>query len=328
MSSHAERSVASGAASESPDEREAEERPEARDLVPDRLRDRLLAAPPGQMSVSEGSSWFVRMREYTSARRPSMCCAPFANRQPSHLAAARGLVRAVERVRQDRLRHVDVDPAERVDQLAEPVEVDDDDVVDGEAGERADGRDRQRRAAELVRGVDLPGAVAGDLDPEVARDREIREPVRCRDPCAAAAASPSGARRRGRAPCRRRCRRRGSWPDRRGATRRARRAAASARAREPLVRVLDAVREREVAEDAPDEVSSEQADDGEDDPAAPAAATREARTGRGSRRCARGAAPLERDLPLTRPPRYTPVGLVSHGHSGRYGSPRPWAHPS
>ena len=36
---------------------------------------------------------------------------------------------------------------------------------------------RERRAADLVRGVDLPGAVARDVDAEIARDRQVREAV-------------------------------------------------------------------------------------------------------------------------------------------------------
>src|SRR5207237_9414602 len=50
------------------------------------------------------------------------------------LAACVGRVRAVELVREDRLRNVDVDTAELVDQLGEAVEVDDDHVVDRQAG--------------------------------------------------------------------------------------------------------------------------------------------------------------------------------------------------
>jgi hypothetical protein len=84
-----------------------------------------------------------------------------------------GLERAVEGVRENRLRHLHVDSAERVDELAEAVEVDHHDVVDGKPGERTNGVDRECRAADLVCGVDLRGSVAGDLDAEVARDREV-----------------------------------------------------------------------------------------------------------------------------------------------------------
>ena len=69
----------------------------------------------------------------------------------------------------------DRDPADRVDQLREVGEVDDDDVVHRDAGEVADGADRERGAAELEGGVDLAGAVPRDVDAEVARDREVRD---------------------------------------------------------------------------------------------------------------------------------------------------------
>ena len=93
------------------------------------------------------------------------------------LAARRRRVRTVEPVREDRLRDVDVDPADLVDQRLEVPEVDDDDVVDGQAGEVRDRPDRERGAAELERRVDLVVAVAGDRHAQVARDREVHEPV-------------------------------------------------------------------------------------------------------------------------------------------------------
>ena len=116
-----------------------------------------------------------------SARCPFMCWAPFSKRQPCHcwhLASRR--VRAVEAVREDRLGHDDVDAADRVDQLVEPVEVDDGDVVDVEARQVLDRLQRQRRPTELRGGVELRGPVPGDLDAEVARDREEGEPVLAR----------------------------------------------------------------------------------------------------------------------------------------------------
>ena len=61
--------------------------------------------------------------------------------------------------------------------LLEPGEVDDDDVIDRDAGEALDRSDGERRAAVRVGGVDLVVAVARDLDPEVARDGEERDPV-------------------------------------------------------------------------------------------------------------------------------------------------------
>ena len=86
-------------------------------------------------------------------------------------------VRAVERVGEDRPGHVDVDATDRVDQVPEAVEVDERDVIDVEPGQVLDRPQRERRAAELERRVDLGRSVAGDLDPQVARDREEREPV-------------------------------------------------------------------------------------------------------------------------------------------------------
>ena len=106
-----------------------------------------------------------------------MCCVPFSKRQPSQSRAAPRLVRAVEAVREDRLRHVHLDATDRVDELLEPVEVDDDDVVDGQPGQRLHRRERERRAAHLVRRVDLRRPVAGNLHAEIARNREVRDAV-------------------------------------------------------------------------------------------------------------------------------------------------------
>ena len=55
------------------------------------------------------------------------------------------------------------------------MEVDVDVVVDREAGQLLDRLDRQLRAAERVGGVDLVVAVTGDLDLQVARQREQRD---------------------------------------------------------------------------------------------------------------------------------------------------------
>ena len=87
---------------------------------------------------------------------------------------------AVEAVGDDLLGVVDRDAAERVDELAEAGEVDQHDVVDLHARQVLHGLDRQRRAAERVRGVDAVVAVAGDRDAQVARDRELRDAVACR----------------------------------------------------------------------------------------------------------------------------------------------------
>ena len=82
---------------------------------------------------------------------------------------------AVELVRDDLRRVHDRDAAERVDQLLEPLEVDEHHVVHLDAGEVLDRLDRERRAAVGVCRVDLRRGVAGDLGAQVARDRELRD---------------------------------------------------------------------------------------------------------------------------------------------------------
>ena len=89
-------------------------------------------------------------------------------------------IRAVELVGEDRLLHRDVDAADGVDQLLEVGEIDERNVIDVEPCEILHRAQRQRRAAELERGVDLVRAVAGNLDAQVARDREVREPMSAR----------------------------------------------------------------------------------------------------------------------------------------------------
>ena len=66
------------------------------------------------------------------------------------------------------------DAAHRVDQLGKVFEVDFHDVVDRDIEQALDHRDRQRRPAELVRGVDLLQAVSGYFDDRVARNRQTR----------------------------------------------------------------------------------------------------------------------------------------------------------
>ena len=118
-------------------------------------------------SSSAGAHEFLRTRAKPSARRPSSSFSPFWKRRP--------LPEVVERRRADARLRLDRDPAERVDELREVLEVDLDEVVDLEpvAEERLDGLDRQRRAAERVGGVDLVDAVPRDVDLDVARDREL-----------------------------------------------------------------------------------------------------------------------------------------------------------
>src|SRR5262249_32264584 len=87
-------------------------------------------------------------------------------------------VRAVELVRKDPLRDVDVDPTDLVDQLRKAVEVDHDDVVDRQPGVLVNGPGGEPRAADLEGGVDLVRTVARDVrDAEVARDGEVDQLV-------------------------------------------------------------------------------------------------------------------------------------------------------
>ena len=65
-----------------------------------------------------------------------------------------------------------VDPAERVDEGGEVLEVHLDEVVDRDAEVLRDRLGGEPRAAVGVGGVDLVAAVAGDVDDRVARDRE------------------------------------------------------------------------------------------------------------------------------------------------------------
>ena len=77
--------------------------------------------------------------------------------------------------RADGGRQVDVDPADRVDEAAKAVEVDDRDLVDVDPEQALDRPDRELRAARGVGGVDLLRPLPGDLGERVARDRELAE---------------------------------------------------------------------------------------------------------------------------------------------------------
>ncbi len=174
--SQAERSVTSGAARESPMKGRRTKVPRLAILSPDGVCDRLLSTPSREVVVRRVV--LVRANAGVDESAPAVHVLRSLLEPPAFPGvAARGLVRAVELVREDLLRHVHVDTAERVDQLAEPVEVEDDDVMDRQAGQRSHGRDRERRPADLVRGVDLPRAVARDVDAEIAGDRQVRQPV-------------------------------------------------------------------------------------------------------------------------------------------------------
>ena len=75
----------------------------------------------------------------------------------------------------DRAVQLDVDAAERVDQVPEAREVNDRDVVDLDPEQLLDGLDHQRGAAEAVGSVDLVVAELGDRRQGVAGDRQLLE---------------------------------------------------------------------------------------------------------------------------------------------------------
>ncbi len=255
------------------------------------------------MSESDGSSWFVRILR-VDERPPAVHVLRSLAETPAlpGLTALRS-VRAVEFVREDRLRDVDLDPPECVDQILEAVEVDDHDVIDRQAREISNRRQGQRRSSELVRRVDLPRAETGDVHAEVARDREVgdamrrriraQEEERVRPSRIAATRRPSPVgpdHESGR-------RRRQQRPVHVGET-------VVCASRKTLVRLLHSSREREEAHEAPDDRQHENARQPEQRPGPPA--TSPGRCGRGRRVATVSAAVFwSGTLPLARPPRYT-----------------------
>ena len=148
------------------DAREVQQRAGRGEAVRDRLQHALLAQAAREVVV--GRVGGVLAHACIGERVPPV---------EVQLAAPEAPGVAVEAVRDDLLGVVDGDAAERVDELAEAGEVDQDDVVDGDPRERLDGLDRQRRAADRVRGVDAVVAVPGDRHAQVARDRELVDAV-------------------------------------------------------------------------------------------------------------------------------------------------------
>src|SRR5579884_4316608 len=160
-------------------EGQAEEQRGARQLAQRRLLDELLVVLAGEVRPGGVELVLADPREdqglvAVHVRRP-LVETPAGPAQ----APLPGGVRAVEPVREDVLGHVYGDPADRVDQLLELVEVDDHDVVDGQRppDERVDRADGEPRPAELHGRVDLLLTVARHLGAQVARDREEDEPV-------------------------------------------------------------------------------------------------------------------------------------------------------
>ncbi len=156
-------------------------------------------------------------------------------------------------------------------------------MVDVEARQVLHRPQREGRPSELVRGVDLRDADLGDLDLEVAWDREIREPALTRvgteqhdrvrsvrrlaaGPVAAVGAEHED-RRRGR--------------DEEPVT--LRQQPSDARGH-PVVRLRDAARDGQVAPDAPGDEQNEEQHQAERDPTTDPAAFRRRRLGRGGRR--------------------------------------------
>ena len=78
------------------------------------------------------------------------------------------------------MQDVDVDAAQAVDDLHQPVEADPGVVMDGNAKGLLDSGSRQRRAALLVGQVDLGAGVSRDRHPQVAGQREERDLALCR----------------------------------------------------------------------------------------------------------------------------------------------------
>ena len=118
-------------------------------------------------SFSLGLHALWRVRARASACLPLMCVVPRCRRsvKPPFLKPPLML-------RHDAAAGV-VDPAHRVDEGGEVVEVDLEDVVDRDAEVLLDRLHRERGAADRVGRVDLVAPVAGDVDDGVARDREL-----------------------------------------------------------------------------------------------------------------------------------------------------------
>ena len=207
-------------------------------------------------------------------------------------------VRAVEPIRPDRLRHVHVDPAERVDQILEVAEVDDDHVVHVEARELVDRAEGELGTTDLERRVDLLRAVARDRHLEIARDREVVEAVVRRvGPEQHDRVGVHVARARGE---------RGVVGAEHQHGRRVRSQEAALRRecrlrirREPAVRVGDSALDREPAGDGPDDQEKHERAKGGSDPKSPARALR--RRGAGTAIVGDGALAILR-APHTRGP--------------------------
>ena len=119
------------------DERKAQERPGPGELARHRLDHGLL--PVGARQVVVRRVELVLADAGVDQGAPAVHLLLALAEPPARplLAARVGCVRAVELVREDRLRDVDLDPADGVDHGLEVLEVDEHDVVRLQAGERA-----------------------------------------------------------------------------------------------------------------------------------------------------------------------------------------------
>ena len=190
---------------------------EREDLALHREQQLLLAQLAREVGLA-GSHWLWRVRASASACAPSRWWVPRLQAQREAAVAEP----AVDE-RDDAAAGVG-DAAHRVDELREVDEVDQQHVVDLDPEERLDGADRERRAAVGVGGVDLRGAVPGDLDDACRAGSTAAGVVRRR--CGSASSCPIATGRPGRPPgsllpgVARRSRGRGSWSARTAGTRR------------------------------------------------------------------------------------------------------------
>ena len=248
------------------DERKAQRRSGARHLVEGGGNNLLLAACAVEVGLG-GVQQVVADARVDERAAPVHVLDSTLEAPPLPLrAACGGLVRAVETVRADRARHPDVDSPDRVDQLLEAVEVDEDDVVHVQAGQVLDRPQGERGATELVGRVDLREPVLGNLDLKVPRDGEVCEspfarigaqqhdrvgPVGALPAGAVAAVSPEDEDRR-------RCR------DEQAV---ALRELPLDAGRNPVVRSADTARDRQVAPHGPRDKKDDQQHETERDPA-------------------------------------------------------------
>ena len=120
---------------------------------------------PASQAASRAEERIATIRQRADERAPPVEVDLALVETPALEAPARvALERAVERVREDRLRVRDRDAADRVHDRREGREVHDDDVVDRDAGERLHRLDREPRAAEGEGGVVIYGTPESPIE--------------------------------------------------------------------------------------------------------------------------------------------------------------------